>query len=74
MDYYLEGKRILATYFDRPVMGLVTLSRSQVGGQFIHYLTIEHDLSLPFRSRDHKKGDTVIVDHEDVVLLLGEQA
>lgn len=62
MQWHLEGKRVTGYYLNQfPVSGIVTLSRSKLGGSVIHYVDLDQPVKV-FSSTREK----VILNHSDV--------
>lgn len=73
-EWNLEGLCIEARYLDNDtvkVCGVVTLSRAKYGSGVLHHVTLTRGFSARGGRIKRDAGDTVIVDHEDVIRVYG---
>lgn len=66
-SWHLEGKRVTGYYLNQfPVSGVVTLSRSKLGGTVVHYVDLDQPVKV-FSSIREK----VILNHSEVDIVEG---
>lgn len=74
MSWNLEGERVMATYLDNAVAvtGTIYLSRVAYGGQVQHHVKLEQPFSVLGGAVKRDVGESVIVDHQNVLRVLGK--
>jgi hypothetical protein len=72
MSWNLEGKRVMASYLSNEVAvtGTVYLSRVAYGGAVQHHVKVEQPFSVLGGVVKREAGESIIVNHEDVLRVL----
>lgn len=70
-----EGERIEGFYLGAvKVSGLVEKSRVKYGGTVSHHIILDEEFSIMDGRINRKKGEVVILDHNQVTRLMGGNA
>ncbi len=72
MMWNYEGERVKGIYLDDvPVSGLVKKSRVKYGGTVSHHVVLDEGFSIMDGRINRQKGEVVILDHNQVIRLMG---
>ena len=63
-QWYLDGYKVIANYFDNVVTGTVESSRVKYGGRVHHTVILDAPLSLPWRSEPVSR---VLIDDINII-------